>query len=115
MRARLLQLLQAEGGDRGWLASSPYARNHAPSHAAEAGRLEGLVRDADFLVSMMPAALRSALAGLPPGSRQDPASIYDIAFPFLGDEPGVNAAVLEFVSRIQGNRALAQRTKRIAH
>ena len=33
--ARLLQLLQDEGGERGWPASSLYARNHAPSHAVE--------------------------------------------------------------------------------
>src|SRR5262249_61848005 len=86
---------------------SPYARNHAPSHATEAGLLDRLVRDADFLVSMMPAALRAALAGLPPGKRDDPASIYNVALPFLGDNPGINAAVLEFVSNIQGNRALS--------
>jgi WD40 repeat protein len=106
--ARLVELLQAEGGDRRWLACSPYARNHAPSHAAEAGILTRLVREADFLVCMLPAALRTALAGLPPGGRDDPAAIYEVALPFLGDEPGVNAAVLEFVSGIQGNRALSQ-------
>ena len=59
--ARLVRLLRAEGGDRGWLASSPYARNHAPSHAAEAGLLERFVREADFLVGMAPAAMRSAV------------------------------------------------------
>jgi hypothetical protein len=107
--AQLLQLLQAEGGERGWLACSPYARSHAPSHAAEAGLLDRFVRDADFLVCMMPAALRTALAGLPSGSHDDPASIYDVALPFLSDEPGANAAVLEFASRIQGNRALSQK------
>jgi len=106
---RLLQLLQAEGAERGWLACSPYARSHAPSHAAEAGLLDRLVRDADFLVCMAPAALRSALASLPSGSHDDPASIYSVALPFLSDEPGVNAAVLEFASRIQGNRALSQK------
>jgi hypothetical protein len=62
--ARLLQLLQAEGAERGWLGSSPYARNHAPSHALEARMLEALIDEADFLVSMTPAVLRTALAGL---------------------------------------------------
>ena len=103
---RLIQLLRAEGADRGWLATSPYARNHAPSHAFEAGLLEGFVHEADFLVAMAPAAMRSAISGLQAISRQDPVSIYEVAFPFLGDEPGVNAAVLELVSRTQGNRAL---------
>ena len=106
---RLCQLLQDEGGERGWLASSSYARNHAPSHAAEAGVLDRLVREADFLVSMMPAALRSVVADLLPGSRQDPASIYDIALPFIGDDLGANAAVLELVSQTQGNQALSRK------
>ena len=108
--ARLLQLLQAEGGDRGWLASSTYARDHAPSHAAEAGLLDRFVREADFLVSMTPAALRAALASLQPGSRQEPGSIYDVALPFLGSGQGINASVLEFVSRIQGNSSTLART-----
>ena len=69
---RLLQVLQDEGGERSWLASSLYARNHAPSHAAEAELLYGSSDRADFLVSMMPAAMRSALATLTPGSRQGP-------------------------------------------
>ncbi len=105
---QILQLLQVEGGDRGWLASSPYARNHAPNHAVEAGLLDCLVREADFLVSMMPSALRTALASLPPGNREDPASIYAVAVPFLGEDLGSNAAVLELASRTQGNRALSQ-------
>jgi hypothetical protein len=107
--AHLLQMLQDEGGERGWLASSPYARNHAPSHAAEAGVLDRFVGEADFLVSMVPAALRSAVAGLLPRSREDPASIYDIALPFIGEDPGVNTAVLELVSETQGNQALSRK------
>ena len=105
--ARILQLLKDEGGELGWLGSSPYARNHAPSHAAEAGVLGRLVGEADFLVDMMPAAMRSALATLTPGSHQDPASIYDVALPFIDDALSTNAAVLEFVSRTQGNQTLA--------
>ena len=106
--ARLLQVLLDEGGERGWLASSAYARNHAPSHAAEAELLRRFIQRADFLVSMMPTALRSALATLTPDSRQDPAAIYGVALPFLGGELGTNAAVLDFVSQIQGNQVLAQ-------
>ena len=110
---RLLQVLQDEGGERGWLASSPYAKAHAPSHAAEAELLSRFIHEADFLVSMTPAALRSALAGLGASSREDVVSIYDVAFPFLGDEPGTNAAVLELVSRIQGNQALSQELSKL--
>ena len=104
----VLEALRAEGGDRGWPASSPYARHYAPSHAADAGLLERLVQEAGFLVGMAPAAMRSAVRGLAAGSRQDPVSIYDVALPFLGDEPGSNAAILELVSRTQGNRALSR-------
>jgi WD40 repeat protein len=111
--SRLVQLLQAEGGRRGWLASSPYARNHAPSHAAEAGLLERVVREADFLVAMAPAAMRSAVRSLSTSSCRDPASIYDVALPFLGDDRGSNAAVLELVSRAQGNRALSHEFGRV--
>ena len=105
--ARLLRFLRAEGGRGGWLASSPYARNHAPSHAVQAGLLEFLLGEADFLVGMNPAAMRSAVRDLPAGNRQDPAAIYDIALPFLGGQPGINAAILELVSRAQGNPALS--------
>ncbi len=102
---RLVALLRA---GRGWLASSRYARNYAPSHMAEAGLLQHFVGDADFLVSMAPTAMRSALRGLVRSTRQDPVSIYDVALPFLGDEPGVNAIVLELVSHIHGNAALSK-------
>ena len=34
--AAVLQALRAEGGDRGWLASSAYARRYAHEHAAAA-------------------------------------------------------------------------------
>ncbi len=105
---RLVQLLRAENGDGGWLAASAYTWNNAPSHAAEAGLLGQLAGEADFLVAMAPAAMRSAVRGLQVGSRQDPVSIYEVALPFLGDELGMNAAVLEVVSQAQGNRALAQ-------
>ena len=111
--ARLLQVLQDEGGERGWLASSPYARNHAPSHAAEAELLHQFVHKADFLVSMTPAAMRSALATLSRGSRQGPAAVYDVALPFLSGEPGTNAAVLEFVSHIHGNQELVQELREL--
>ena len=106
---RLLQLLEAEGGERGWLGCSAYARSYAPGHAVEAGLLNRLIGDADFLVCMMPVALRTALASLPPGSGESPASVYSVALPFLSDEPGANAAVLEFASRIQGNPALSEK------
>ena len=106
--AGLLQLLQNEGAERNWLTSSLYARSHAPSHAAQAGLLNRLVRQADFMASMTPTSMRSALTGLLSGNRHDPIAIYDIALPFLTGEPGINAAVLEFISKIQGNQALAQ-------
>ena len=102
---RLVALLQT---DRGWLASSRYARNYAPSHMAEAGVLQHFVGDADFLVSMSPTAMRSALRGLARSTRQNPVSIYDVALPFLCDEPGVNATILELVSQIHGNGALSK-------
>jgi hypothetical protein len=57
---------------------------------------------------MTPAELKAALAGLPPGSRQDTTSIYAMALPFWSDDPGTNAAVIEFISHTQGNRALPQ-------
>jgi WD40 repeat protein len=104
----VLEALKDEGTDSSWPTSSPYARNHAPSHAAAAGLLERYVREADFLVGMVPAGMRSAVRGLSAGSRQDPVLIYNVALPFLGDEPGSNATVLALVSQIQGNPALSQ-------
>ena len=82
--------------------------NYAPSHMAEAGVLQHFVGDADFLVSMSPTAMRSALRGLARSTRQNPVSIYDVALPFLCDEPGVNATILELVSQIHGNGALSK-------
>jgi len=104
----VLRALRAEGADHGWPASSPYARHYAPGHAAEAGLLDRFAREAGFLVGMAPAAMRSAMRGLAASSSQDPVSIYDVAFPFLSEEPGSNAAILELISRTQGNRGLAQ-------
>ena len=62
---------------------------------------------------MTPDALVSAMAGLPSSSPQDLTSIYQEASPFLCDEPEVNAAVLEFFSRIEGNIALAQKISEV--
>jgi len=109
---RLLTSLRAESRSGSWLDVSPYARRHAPSHAQVAGCLRDLLTEADFLVGMDPDGMRPALNGVPARSRTDPASIYDVALPFLSQDPdgqGVNAAVLEFVSRTQGNAALADR------
>jgi WD40 repeat protein len=107
--ARLVQLLLTEGGDRRWLSCSRYSRDYVPSHAAEAGRLESLLSEADFLVSMTPTAMRAAVAGLRRSDRRDPASIYEISLPFLDNNPEVNAAVLEFISQTQGNQALSKK------
>ena len=106
--ARLVQLLRNEGGDRGWLASSAYARKYAPSHAIDSGMLHRLVGEPDFLVAVDPAAMRSAVRSTPTSSLQDPVSIYDIALAFLGGEPDVNAVVLELISWAQGNRELSK-------
>ena len=104
----VLAELQAEGADQGWQASSYYAKNYAPSHAAAVGQLERFVSEADFLVGMAPTAMRSAIRSLSATSRQDPVFIYDVALPFLSEDPGINAVVLKLVSQIQGNRALSQ-------
>ena len=106
--SRLVRLLQAEGGLGGWPASSSYSRNYAPSHAASAGVLGQLVQQAGFLVGMVPVAMMPSMRSLIAPSRQDPVSIYEVAFPLLGTEPSVNAAVLELISRAQGNRKLAE-------
>ena len=105
---RLVKLLLAEGGAGGWIASSYYARTFAPSHAAEAGMLGNLIREADFLVAMAPSAMKPAARSFSSSDPTDPGSIYEVALPLLGDEMGVNAAVLEIVSFTQGNRDLAQ-------
>ena len=105
----VLEVLRAEGADHGWPASSVYARNYAPSHAADAGLLERFFHEADFLVGMAPAGMRSVIRSLAAGAREDdPVSIYEAALPFLCDEPGINATVLELVSWIQGNQGLSQ-------
>ena len=105
--ARLVRLLRSEGGHGGWPATSPYARDYAPSHAAAAGLLEQLVHQADFLVGMAPAAMMPAMRSLIAANQQDPVSIYDAAFPLLCAEPSTDAVVLEVVSRTQGNLELA--------
>jgi hypothetical protein len=81
---------------------------HAPGHTLDAGVLDRLVREPDFLVGTSPAAMRRVVRGFPSSGRRDPVSIYGVALAFLSDEPGVNAVVLEFVSRTQGSRALSK-------
>ena len=111
---RLVALLKDEcgkdeRGQSGWVRASPYGRRHAPSHAAAAGQLEELMNDPEFLVAMAPDALGSALTTLTITGIHTPSAIYHTALPFLGNDPGANAAVLEVVSRVQGNDALANR------
>ncbi len=106
---RLIGLLKEEAARSGWMESSPYVRNHAPSHAAAAGLLGELVVDAGFLVAMRPTALRPALRARGTHRGDDPGVIYDVALPFLlADDLGANAAVLELVSRVQGNGTLSE-------
>ena len=104
----VLQVLETEGGDYGWAASSPYSRHYAPFHAAAVGRLEQLARQPSFMVGMAPGAMREALRGLAENDRQDPIAIYTVSLPFLEETPGNNAVTLEVVSRAQGNHALAR-------
>ena len=104
----VLAALRAEGADQGWPASSYYAKSYAPSHAAAVGQLERFFYEANFLVGMAPSAMGAAVRSLSATSRQDPVFIYDVALPFLSDDPGINAVVLKLVSQIQGNRALSQ-------
>ena len=111
--ARLVQLLREEGAERGWLASSSYARDHAASHAVVAGQLKQVLHDAEFLVSMTPDALISAMAGLPSSSPEELTSIYQEASPFLSGDPEINARFLEFFSRMRGNIVLAQKISKV--
>jgi WD40 repeat protein len=106
---RLLAVLRDESTTRSWLEVSGYARRYAPSHAAAAGTLDTLLDEADFLAGMLPVGLRSVLGQVPHRSRSDPAAIYDLALRSLDDDPGHNAAVLEFISHAQGNDDLAAR------
>jgi hypothetical protein len=106
---RLVGALRHESPTGSWLDASAYARRHAPGHAAAAGTLELLLTEPEFLVGMAPAGMRSALPHIDTRSRADPAAVYDLALPFLGehhDDRGANAALLAFVSHAQGNRAL---------
>jgi hypothetical protein len=105
----LVKLLEQEAGATGWAGSASYVRQHAPNHAAAAGQLERLTGEAAFLVGVAPDAMRPVLRRLGIGRLDEPAAIYDLALPFLGDHPGDNAAVLEVISRVQGNRKLAER------
>ncbi|MFE2868237.1 hypothetical protein [Embleya sp. NPDC059259] len=48
-------------GRRDWAAAAPYLRRHAARHAREAGELDPLLADTDFLVHAEPAALAEEL------------------------------------------------------
>jgi WD40 repeat protein len=105
---QILRLLRAEAARDGWSASSRYARDHAPEHAAAAGLLEELVHEADFLAAVTPAGMGAVISAMPAEDRSHPAAIYTAALPFLGDQAGDNAAILAFVSTVQGNQVLAR-------
>ena len=106
----LLASVPADEDDHlAWSTADPYVRQHAPSHAAAAGQLEDLMTDAGFLVGMLPDAMRPVVRTLRTSRGDEPAAIYERALPHLTDDSGANAAVLEVVSRVQGNRLLTER------
>ena len=61
----VLQALRAEGGDRGWLASSRYARRYAQDHAAAVGLLDELLEDPVYLAAADPDRLLRVLPAAP--------------------------------------------------
>ena len=110
----LLDLLRSESAGGHWLGASRYARYHAPDHASRAGVLEKALAEPEFLVSMAPSAMRSAVRRLIATSRTTPGAIYDLSAPFLEEDIGHNSAVLQMVCSVQGNADLARRIAGLA-
>lgn len=57
------RLLPAGPDAERWRSAEPYVLRHAAQHALDAGRLEGLLRDEEYLIDAPPEALETLLGG----------------------------------------------------
>ncbi len=64
------------GVDRDWRLAHPYLLRHAPQHAAEAGQVDGLLSDLDFLVHGDPDGITPHLDHVRSDSAQLAAAVY---------------------------------------
>ena len=111
----VLQALRAEGGDRGWLGSSPYARRYAQDHAAAVGRLDELLEDPIYLAAADPdrllRVLPAATTSRAPGKLER--LLQRVGSRLPGRPDGERAAVLELGARQLGARWIADQLAKL--
>ena len=114
----VLQALRAEGGDRGWLASSPYARRYAQDHAAATGMLDELLEDPAYLAAADPDRLLRVLPAATTSrareaerlrAREAERLLQRVGSRLPGRPVGERAAVLELGARQVGSGWIADR------
>ena len=114
--AAVLQALRAEGGDRGWLASSAYARRYAHEHAAAAGLLDDLLEDPPYLVAADPDPLLRVLPAATISrdrAREAEHLLYRVGSRMPGRPDGERAAILELEARQRGARWIADQLAKL--
>lgn len=110
----VLQALRAEGGDSGWLASSPYARRYAQDHAAAVGLLDELLEDPVYLAAAEPDRLMHVLPAATTSRARESERLLQRAGSRLPGRPiGERAAVLELAARQAGSGWIADRLAKV--
>ncbi|MFD0423796.1 caspase family protein [Streptomyces parvus] len=104
----LVPLLPDRSGPN-WPAADPYIRDHLTSHAVVAGRLDALVGDPLFVVTVEPTALRRALPRLRADRSVAVRDTYERVAPLLAQtpDPRARAALLRLTALELGHRDLA--------
>ena len=104
----LLETLVSQAGATGW--QDRYAREHAADHASAAGRLDELLDDPLYLVSVEPARLVPYLDTARSASARAAAAVYRQTAHILAalDRP-IRASQLELTAHRLGYRSLADR------
>ena len=111
--ARIWQQLYAmipAGPDasRQWQHAEPYLLRHAAQHAADAGRLDDLLKDAGFLTYADPAAVAPLLAALPAGAAGGAVGTYRASYAAHARQPSAaRAQILAIDAARYGNLDLA--------
>ena len=103
----LCDLMLQEAEDSQWLDG--YVRRFLPSHALASGRANEFLDIPDFIAYCYPSSVSPVARSISVSKGSEPAAVYRLALPSLGDNPGENAGALEVAARVQGAKDLAYR------